>query len=92
MQSVVWLDTAVNDLDCIVAFIAKTNPAAATKLAAQLIEDADNLGIFPAHYRRGRVAGTHEFVSHPNYVIIYRHTLHGIEILNIVHSRQPYPN
>ncbi len=46
MQSVVWLDTALEDLDCIVAFIAKSNPMAAAKLASQLIEDADNLGIF----------------------------------------------
>ena len=42
MQSVVWLDTDVEDLDCIVAFIAKSNPMAAAKLASQLIEDADN--------------------------------------------------
>jgi plasmid stabilization system protein ParE len=51
MQSIVWLDTALEDLDCIVACIAKSNPTAAAKLASQLIEDADNLGIFPAHYR-----------------------------------------
>jgi toxin ParE1/3/4 len=43
------------------------------------------------HYRRGRVAGTHEFVSHPNYVIVYRRTLTAIEILNVAHSRQEYP-
>jgi plasmid stabilization system protein ParE len=39
----------------------------------------------------GRVAGTHEFVSHPNYIIVYRRTLIAVEILNIVHSRQQYP-
>jgi toxin ParE1/3/4 len=63
MLPVVWLDTAVHDLQCIADFIAEANPAAAYQLADQLIEDADNLGALPATYRRGRVAGTHEFVA-----------------------------
>jgi toxin ParE1/3/4 len=37
------------------------------------------------------VAGAHEFVSYPNYIIVYRRTLVAIKILNIVHSRQQYP-
>ena len=54
--------SAVEDLQSIVDFVAEANPQAAYKLAAQLIEDADNLGVLPAQYRRGRVAGTHEFL------------------------------
>ena len=49
------------------------------------------LGQHHIQYRVGKVAGTHEFVSHPNYVIVYRRTLIAIEILNVVHSRQQYP-
>ena len=92
MLPVVWLDTAVDDLQCIIDFIAEANPATAYQLADHLIEDADNLGALPATYRRGRVAGTHEFVSHPNYILVYRRTLSAIEILNVVHARQHYPN
>ena len=45
MLSVVWLDSAVADLRTIVEFIAEANPDAARRLAAQFIEDADNLAV-----------------------------------------------
>jgi plasmid stabilization system protein ParE len=48
-------------------------------------------GVLIFLYGRGRVPGTHEFLSHPNYVIVYRHTLLAIEVLNTIHSRQQYP-
>ena len=91
MLPVVWLESADEDLNAIVAYIRERNPTAALSLAERLIEDADNLGILPAHYRRGRVPGTHEFVSHPNYILVYRRTLTVIEILNVIHARQRYP-
>ena len=59
-------------------------------MADRLIADAGTLGAMPITYRRGRVAGTHEYVSHPNYVIVYWRTLEAVEILNVVHSRQKY--
>ena len=91
MLPVVWLDSAVEDLQTIVDFVADANPDAARRLVARLIEDADNLAVLPAQYRRGRVPGTHEFVSHPNYVLVYRRTLEAVEVLNVVHARQQYP-
>lgn len=91
MLPVVWLDSAVADLQTIVDFIAGADPEAARRLAMQFIEDADNLAVLPAQYRRGRVPGTHEFVSHPNYILVYRRTLDAVEVLNVVHARQQYP-
>ncbi len=91
MLQVVWLDTAVNDLAEITTYIADRNPAAALKLNVRLQEDADLLGELPAVYRRGPVPGTRQFVSHPNYILIYRVTTVAVEILNVVHSRQQYP-
>jgi len=91
MLPVVWLNSALQDLQAITEFIAESNPAAAQHLVNRLIEDADSLGALPARYRRGRIAGTHEFVSHPNYILVYRHTVLAIEILNVVHARQQYP-
>lgn len=88
---VIWLDTALQDLVQISRYIANRNPQAARDMADRLIADADTLGAMPITYRRGRVAGTHEYVSHPNYVIVYRRTLEAVEILNVVHSRQQYP-
>jgi toxin ParE1/3/4 len=92
MLPVVWLDGALQDLQAITEFIAETNPNAAQHLVDRLIEDADSLGIFPVQYRRGRVVGTHELVSHPNYILVYRYTVRAIEILNVLHARQRYPS
>jgi len=91
MLPVVWLDCALQDLQAITEFIAEHNPVAAQRLVDRLIEDADSLGDLPVRYRRGRVAGTHELVSHPNYILIYRHTVVNIEVLNVIHARQRYP-
>jgi len=90
MLPVVWLDRAPRPTSHN-RFIAESNPAAAQHLVDRLIEDADSLGILPVQYRRGRVAGTHELVSHPNYILVYRFTVRAIEILNVLHARQQYP-
>lgn len=91
MRNVVWLDTAVDDLHAIAEFIAEHDPLAARRLVERLLDDADSLGLLPAQYRRGRVAGTHEFVSHPNYILVYRYTVNQVEVLNVLHARQQYP-
>ena len=91
MLPIVWLDSALDDLSRITEYIADRNPKAAYQLNDKLRDDAELLGQSHIHYRVGRVASTHEFVSHPNYLIVYRRTLIAIEILNIVHSRQQYP-
>lgn len=91
MLPVLWLETALHDLAAITEFIADKNPLAATKLNARLQEDAELLGELPALFRRGPIAGTRQFVSHPNYILIYRVTTTAIEILNVVHSHQQYP-
>jgi addiction module RelE/StbE family toxin len=91
MLPVVWLETALVDLAEITAYIADRNPAAAIKLNCRLQEDAELLGELPAIFRRGPVPGTRQFVSHPNYILIYRVTTVTVEILNVVHSRQQYP-
>lgn len=91
MLPVVWLETALIDLTEITTYIADRNPAAAIKLNYRLQEDAELLGELPAIFRRGPVPGTRQFVSHPNYILIYRVTTVAVEILNVVHSRQQYP-
>ena len=91
MFPVIWLDSALEDLEAITEYIAESNVAAAQQLLDRLLQDADSLGILPVQYRRGRIAGTHELVSHPNYILVYRHTLVAIEILNVIHARQQYP-
>ena len=33
-----------------------------------------------------------EIVAHPNYIVLYRVAAERIEIVNVVHARQQYPN
>ncbi len=91
MLKVLWLESALEDLSVIAEFIAERDARAARRLVARLIDDADALAVLPAQYRRGRVAGTHELVSHPNYILVYRYTVDSIEILSVLHARQQYP-
>lgn len=86
-----WLPSALDDLSTIVSYIFERNPVAARQLAEHLLADAEILSQLPALYRPGRVPGTREFVSHPNYILIYRVIDDAVEILNVVHSRQRYP-
>jgi toxin ParE1/3/4 len=91
MLPVNWLPSALDDLGQITEYIAEKSPQPARRLNAKIQGDAQSLGQDMVHFRRGRVPGTHEFVSHPNYVIVYRRTLLAVEILNVLHTRQAYP-
>ena len=91
MLPVIWLESALEDLARITQYIAERNPQAAQNLSQRLIEDAECLGSIPIYYRQGRVAGTHEYVSHPNYIIVYRRSLASVDVLGVLHSRQEYP-
>jgi toxin ParE1/3/4 len=92
MLPVVWLESAADDLAAIATYIGERNPQAARALSERLLAAADLLGSRPVLYRVGPVAGTRQFVSHPNYSLVYRITVDAVEILNVVHARQRYPN
>ena len=49
------------------------------------------LGEMPYLGRKGRVAGTHERLAHPSYLIVYRINSQSIDILNIIHTKRQYP-
>lgn len=86
-----WLPAAADDLAAIIAYISERNPAAAAAMADRLLTDAELLSQLPALYRPGRIPGTREFVSHPNYLLVYRVLGDAVEILNVVHTRQQFP-
>ncbi|WP_230542485.1 type II toxin-antitoxin system RelE/ParE family toxin [Janthinobacterium sp. FW305-129] len=91
MLPILWKAEAQEDLTAILTYIAQRNRPA----ALQLYNDIDNaISQLPHHphlYRTGRVAGTHELVAHPNYVVVYRVEASAIEILAVMHTRQLYP-
>lgn len=91
MLTLTWRPEAVDDLDTIIGYIAERNEAAALRLLAAIEGCAERLPEHPFLYRPGRVSGTREAVVHPNYILVYRVTSDGVEVVAVVHTRQDYP-
>lgn len=86
-----WSNEASTDIEDIDRFIALENPVAAANLFELLTETVEKIAQMPYIGRTGRVAGTREFVAHPNYIIVYKVMLDEILILRILHGRRKYP-
>lgn len=92
-MTVVWAPTAVRHLTALRAYIARENPGAAAQIASLLLAAADHLGEFPEIGRRGRLAGTREWVvPRTPYVIPCRLRNGRLEILGVFHGRQRWPD
>jgi len=91
MLPIEWSDEAQHDLADILAYIEQFSPQAAANLRATIEAGVERLSHMPLAFRQGRVAGTHEYVAHPNYIVIYRVNTDTVEILNILHARRQYP-
>ncbi|HEX8644295.1 MAG TPA: type II toxin-antitoxin system RelE/ParE family toxin [Allosphingosinicella sp.] len=91
MLKLVWRETALDDLDEILDYIAERDPAAADRLHAEIDKCAGTLPLLPRKHRLGRVAGTREAVVHPNYLMVYRVTAEEVEVLSVMHARRRYP-
>ncbi len=91
MLVVDWKDEALDDLALIYFYIAQRNPTAATRLRQTIIDAAEKLCLFPYLFRAGRLAGTREYVVHPNYIVVYRVTAKSIEIISVLYAKQEYP-
>lgn len=87
MRKVVWTDDAVGHLEAIFTYVAAFDPAAASRLAARLVEVADSLAIFS---NRGRDAGDgmREMTTVWPYILRYRVEGGSVLILRIRHGAQ----
>lgn len=85
---VVWTDQAALDVERIASYIAQENPAAARRVARELLIAGDSLGMFPRRGRRGRVPGTRELVAAFPYVIIYSVGADAVDVLRVWHGAQ----
>jgi toxin ParE1/3/4 len=89
---VVWTPRASLGLRDARDYIADRDEAAATRLAARIVEAAGRLAAFPGLGRPGRVAGTHELVILPTpYIVVYRLSSEHVEILAVLHSARRWP-
>ena len=79
---------ALRSLAAIRAYIGQENPAAANRVAVQIVAACDRLEYLPERGRPGLKAGTRELVALWPYVIVYRISPAAVEILNIWHGAQ----
>lgn len=91
MLPVEWSFPARRSLAEIHVYIAERNPTAAAKLRQAIEDGAERLAFMPLAYRPGRVAGTREWVAHPNYIVVYRVDSDAVRILNVLHARRNFP-
>ncbi|MGJ5096397.1 type II toxin-antitoxin system RelE/ParE family toxin [Bradyrhizobium oligotrophicum] len=88
-----WTRRTLRRLDEIGSYIAEDNPAAAARVVARIILRVESLAESPDIGRPGRVAGTRELVlTDIPYIVPYRPTTAGIEILTVMHSAQRWPD
>jgi toxin ParE1/3/4 len=85
---VIFSPEALADLTEIRSFIGDRSPAAASRIAVQLVAACDRLEHLPERGRPGLVAGTRELPTIWPYVIVYRITLQAVEIVRVWHRSQ----
>jgi toxin ParE1/3/4 len=91
MLPILWRAEAQADLAAVIEYIAERNPQSALNLYNDIEGVVSQLPQHPYLYRLGRVSGTRELVTDPNYIVVYRVSVTAVEIVSILHSRQQYP-
>ena len=89
-MQVSFAEAALSDIEQIRSFIARDNPAAASRMAVAIVAAADRLAANPRIGRLGAVAGTFELVVRP-YVLVYEIHRAEIVVLRVWHGRQRRP-
>ena len=83
-----WVRLALDDLDEIGKFIARDNPAAASRVLKRIWDAAYMLADQPHAGRAGRVPGTRELaVAGTPFIIPYRVVEDTVQILRGLHAK-----
>lgn len=91
-MQVIWLRTALKNLDDIAAYIAEENLLAASQLTQMITTQANQLSVQPSMGRPGRVLGTRELViTNTHYLVPYRIKNNRVEILRVFHTSRRLP-
>ena len=87
-----WVAVALANLNAEAEYIARDNPAAATRTVELIIHAVNQLEQFPAIGRPGRVAGTRELVvTGTPYIVPYRVRAECIEVIRVLHGSRRWP-
>jgi toxin ParE1/3/4 len=87
-MAVVLSPEAIADLEHIRDYIGDRSPAAASRIAVQLVAACDPLEHLPERGRPGRVRGTREITLIWPCVIVYRIMPNAVEIVRVWHGAQ----
>lgn len=87
-----WTEGALANLDQIEQFIARDNQTAAVNTVLKIIDRVENeLSLFPASGRPGRVDGTKEIVfSDLPYIVIYTVRSSTVFVIRVFHTSQDF--
>ena len=90
-MQIIWLKTALKNLDELAEYIAQESPQAASQVVEAIETQVNLLATQPALGRPGRVLGSRELViSNTHYLVPYRIKNNAVEILRVFHtSRRP---
>jgi len=87
-----WLRKALQNLTGEADYIARDDPAAAARTVVRIFEAVEQLVMFPALGRPGRVVGTRELVvTGTPYIIPYRVRGDQVEILRVFQAARKWP-
>ena len=91
-MQIIWLTTALNNLDELAEYIAQETPQAARQVLELIETQVNLLATQPALGRPGRVLGTRELViSNTHYLVPYRIKNNAVEILRVFHTSRKLP-
>ena len=91
-MKVIWLRTALRNLDEIAAFIARDDPASAARVVGRIQDATVRLGRHPESGRPGRVVGTRELiVTGLPLILAYQVQRARVEILCVLHTSRRWP-
>lgn len=88
-----WSLPAIHQLVAIRDYIASDHPAAANRVATDIMNAVDRLATFPRMGRQGRNAGFRELViSGWPYIVAYRIVDDVIDVSSVIHTSQQWPD
>ncbi|TDI54020.1 MAG: type II toxin-antitoxin system RelE/ParE family toxin [Alphaproteobacteria bacterium] len=89
---IIWTRQAAASLNGEKAYIAASNPAAASSVAGRIIDSVERLAVHPESGRPGRVPGTRELVvTGTPYIVPYVVREDAVLILRVFHAARKWP-
>jgi toxin ParE1/3/4 len=90
-MKIIWLMTAVGDLNALTDFIAEHNPHTALQIRETIQIAVENLATFPLAGREGRIEKTRELViPQLPFIVVYTNK-EEVRILAILHTSRKWP-